>query len=1316
MNEKPPGKIVTFYSFKGGTGRTMALANMAWILASNGKRVLVADWDLDSPGLHRFFKPFIRQEQIDVATGVIGMIRAYEWATTREEPRGEGWYRQYARVQPHAFSLEWDHFPGHGGIDFLAAGQQNSDYARELNGMNWDDFYERLGGGQFLDAMREDMRRKYDYVLIDSRTGVSDVAGICTQQLPDILVTCFTYSEQGIDGAARVARSVHRTRPRRAIRVLPVAMRVDPAEKEKADVGRAVALERFAGLPDGMSKSEREVYWSAVEVPYRAFYNYEETLAAFGDWPRSGKTMLAAYEALAAQITDGAVERMPAMEEPLRQRTLSRFARQIVAAEEVVSLRYSPLDQVWAEWVEKLLQEAGIRVHDAQSAPAPADGDAANPPSHLARQLTIISQANADIEVHMAAPDRHDTRGALAIYVADIRPLQSYPMERSAFLAGQPLQQAADRVLRLVGFPPDRPVPDPADIGVRFPGTEAAVFNVPIRNTKFTGREADLRQIRANLLQRRSTALLTGDMPIALQGMGGIGKTQLAIEYAHRFKNAYDVVWWIQADPVNFVDTALADLAERLELPVQGGIPETARAVVAALGRGRPFPRVLLIFDNAEDVPRVVPFLPTERVHVLITSRNTKWADRATAMPVEVFLRRESIAHLRQRVPTIRLEDANRVAELLGDLPIAVAAAGAWIAETGTDVGEYLRQIEQHGPANLADPPTSRSVAATWDLSLQRLQDRSPAAYRLLQLCSVMAPEIALDLVYSDELAAAVSDLDPAMSEPMYRGVLVQEINRLALLKLDVAGGQIQVHRLLQHVVRSRMTEEELVAAKHQVHRILAASRPRDAKDEVDNPDTWPRFRMLWPHLEFSGAMQCEDEAVRQLMIDRLRYVWLTGGTTDGRVLGRDIDTAWTAMLDHTTGEAERKTLLRQLLHLRFNLANILRTGGLFEEARQLDEAVLAQQEELLGPTHPHTLMTAGGLGADYRALGKYADALVRDAATYRTWSDRFGDENVRTLAALNNLAASYRLAGDFRQAREGDTGAYEGRRKVLGELHPNTLLAGGNLGRDLREAGDYEGSIRLLEFVANQFEKVLPDTVRMFEAKANLAVSLRSAGRAAEAAPLLENAYEQLNELRGPASPDTLAVRLSRACNILAVGGNEAEQRRRVAYDTAASEMSEVEAAYSVSLGRHHPHTLACLSNLGAIARAREDFDVAERFAFRASTAMESVLGADHPYTLAARLNLAVAKAERDDPNAALDLIAQVFERQRRVAGPDHPDTLRCEANLALIRRTLGIGDEAVLADVLDRLGQALGDSHPAVVALHQRRHLHRVLDPHPF
>ncbi|MBV8309250.1 MAG: AAA family ATPase [Planctomycetaceae bacterium] len=214
------GTVITFYSYKGGTGRSMALANVAWILASNGQRVLVIDWDLEAPGLHRFFAPFLADPTLAKTEGLIDFLVnfATEAATPREaEPGGDGqsgWFEPLANILPYAVSLTYPFstrgtiFPKPGTIDFVPAGRQNSGYAHRVGAFVWDNFYERMGGGVFLEAAKRQMRASYNYILIDSRTGVSDTSGICTVQMPDILVACFTANNQAIEGTAAVAASV----------------------------------------------------------------------------------------------------------------------------------------------------------------------------------------------------------------------------------------------------------------------------------------------------------------------------------------------------------------------------------------------------------------------------------------------------------------------------------------------------------------------------------------------------------------------------------------------------------------------------------------------------------------------------------------------------------------------------------------------------------------------------------------------------------------------------------------------------------------------------------------------------------------------------------------------------------------------------------------------------------------------------------------------------------------------------------------------------------------------------------------------------
>jgi MinD-like ATPase involved in chromosome partitioning or flagellar assembly/tetratricopeptide (TPR) repeat protein len=329
-----PGRIVTFYSYKGGTGRSMALANIAWILACNGKRVLTIDWDLEAPGLHRYFRPFLLDAELSASEGLIDLIDRYATAaiapiTAGMDPSPD-WYLEYADFSDHVLGLDFDHFPPGGRIDLLPAGRQSDTYAVKVSSFNWQNFYDRLGGGAFLEAVKERARAEYDYVLIDSRTGVSDTAGICTAQLPDSLVVCFTYNNQSIKGAAAVARSALATHARlaeeraarRAARpastagnasgvddtplpyvVYPVPMRVDAGESERLALRQAYARESFADLVAHIAPSEVAEYWSGVEVPHRVFYAYEEVLAPFKDDAHDPKTVLAAFLRLTSHIT-----------------------------------------------------------------------------------------------------------------------------------------------------------------------------------------------------------------------------------------------------------------------------------------------------------------------------------------------------------------------------------------------------------------------------------------------------------------------------------------------------------------------------------------------------------------------------------------------------------------------------------------------------------------------------------------------------------------------------------------------------------------------------------------------------------------------------------------------------------------------------------------------------------------------------------------------------------------------------------------------------------------------------------------------------
>jgi tetratricopeptide (TPR) repeat protein len=801
---------------------------------------------------------------------------------------------------------------------------------------------------------------------------------------------------------------------------------------------------------------------------------------------------------------------------------------------------------------------------------------------------------------------------------------------------------------------------------------------------------------------------------VTLQGLGGVGKTQLALEYAHRFQADYDLIWWLNCNQPQYVEASLADLGKRLRevfganLPEDASVAEVAREVLRLLSDNLTVRRWLLVYDNADTIEEVMPLLPPGQGHVLITSRNGAWSDQGRSLPVDVFTRAESVRHLRQRISSITETEANQVAEVLGDLPLAVAAAGAWLAETGFSIQRYLDQLQRQptrtlSQGQLADAP--QKVSSTWDLSLGQLQETSPAAARLFGLCSVMAPDISLELLYSPAMATVLVPLDSELSEPMVIGKVIQQINRLALIKLDTTAHQIQVHRLVQAVVRDRMSEEELAQARVDVRRVLVAARPDGA---VDDPETWQRYRLIWPHLTPSGAMWSTEEPVRQLLIDRVRYLWLRGDLERGRRRAAEIESAWEQTLAAAPDQGATGLLRTQLFRLRFNMANILRDLAEFKESWTLDKEVLRRQREFLGYEHPHTLMTASSLAADLRALGQYDEALGIDRSTYESWTMQYGDDHFGTLSAAHNLALSLRLTGDFEGALALDKLTLLRRSATLGPRHPGTLDSGSAVARDLLDAGLYADAVLQMQAVLSQCREALGEDDRAtLNARVLLGVALRSAGRPEQAEEQLSEARNGLIRGFGSDSSDALACRLSQAVNLLALH----------MLPDARSQAEGVLAVYEARLGPTHPHSLICQVNIASALCLQENYRSALAAARTGVDGLTDGLGADHPYSLAAKIVLAAALAGQGNLADAEELEEQTAAKLARILGPRHPDALRCRANMLLTRHELALeGASAERQTIIDQLTELLGPEHPDVGMLINGHRLLRVIDPQPF
>lgn len=298
--QSEPGMVYTFYSYKGGVGRSMALANVASLLARWGSRVLIIDWDLEAPGIEKYFANWISHSNDKVA-GVVDIIESYA------SDGDLGWRECLIHVHPSEAEA----------IDILPAGKDLSktdgdrDYVKRLRSIKWEALFQTKGLGHFFEDMRDQWRSEYDFILIDSRTGITDIGGICTIHLPDVLVSFFTANEQSLQGVRDVmfkARNAHTNLPvdRRRLLLIPVPSRDESgSEYQLGEEWR----QRFAEvlkdyikewLPRGVSAASVMDY---LKIPYFAYWSFGERIPVLEESdPDNPKTLAYAYQPLARLI------------------------------------------------------------------------------------------------------------------------------------------------------------------------------------------------------------------------------------------------------------------------------------------------------------------------------------------------------------------------------------------------------------------------------------------------------------------------------------------------------------------------------------------------------------------------------------------------------------------------------------------------------------------------------------------------------------------------------------------------------------------------------------------------------------------------------------------------------------------------------------------------------------------------------------------------------------------------------------------------------------------------------------------------------
>jgi tetratricopeptide (TPR) repeat protein/tRNA A-37 threonylcarbamoyl transferase component Bud32 len=774
------------------------------------------------------------------------------------------------------------------------------------------------------------------------------------------------------------------------------------------------------------------------------------------------------------------------------------------------------------------------------------------------------------------------------------------------------------------------------------------IWNIPHhRNTNFTGREEIFHKIHEELTSQKP-----GSKVIALHGLGGIGKTQLVLEYVYRYgidARNYKIIWWIRADMLTSLSADYAALTVPLKLSNENlKESDIVKIVRNWLEQNEGW---LLIFDNAEDPSEIGnDYLPKSRKgHVIITSRNPNWRGIAATLPMSNLKIEESIELLGKWTGDVDREKMTELSTILGNLPLALSQAGAYITETGSSINDYLELFKEHETellktgieSSIHDTP----VAATWELSFDKIQKESPAAVELMNLCAFLAPDDIPLNIFREGKESLPETLRDIVTDRLKFDKAIAAILRYSMANRK--SDAISVHKLVQTVVKDKLTDEENQIYIKSVIRLLMSLFPQ----EVDKVDKLMDCSRILPHaivaIKHAKAHEVVEEICSSLSRNIGIYFNLIGKYEETKTAYEDALT-----IDEKLFGPEHQIIAKYAN----NLGNTLRLLGNFTGAKMYLKRAFAIEEKLFGPECPGLANIFNNLGLVFRDLGDLESSLMNFEKALEIDEKIYGPDHANVARDAGNLGSIFRLLGNFEKAKANSERALEIDMKLFGSDHPNVARDANNLGTVLRDLGDLDGAKTYFKSAIKIVEKSFgSDHPMLATISFNLGNVLLDSGDLAEAKVNSEKALAIREKYFGP-EHHAVASSLESISEILKRLGELNEAKKITERALNISEKN---------FGSEHPSVVENIYNLAMILHAIGATKTSREYLERAIEMGEKIFGFSH-FNVGKYLrdygdnirDQGETKKAKESYQRALDIYAKTF-------GGNHPKTLEVKKKL---------------------------------------------------